>query len=231
MEKQFTGVPVSGGVGVGKVRYIDCSCPAFMDRTIYDTDRELGRFVRTLKIYCNKTCELMDYIRHSIGISESHILAGHIQMTHDPRMQAELIRKIGEGKCAERATREICDDYITQFLGADVEFVRLIATDVLDVEGSMVRLLMGLDDIDVEDFGEDTIVVSRELTPSVVARLDRKHTKGIITHVGSRKSHGAVLAKAMNIPSVIRVENIESLFSDGDVVTVDGNTGEFFCVT
>ncbi len=228
MMKQYKGVGASKGVGTGKAIIIDCSCPKYEDKRVEDTDRELGRFVRALKTYCNNTREEIDFIKQTIGEHESNILGGHIQMTHDPRLQSELIRKISEGMCAERATCEICDEYIEQFLEADVDFVRQIATDVKDVKTGVVNLLLGRENIKVEHFDEDTVVITKELTPSVAARLDREHTKAIVTEIGSNRSHSALLLKAMNIPSVTQVKDVDTLLKNGDTVTVNGNTGEVF---
>ena len=228
MRKSYRGIPASEGMGTGKVVNIDCSSPAFKDKKIRDTDRELGRFVRALKTYCNNTRDEIQYIKETIGEQESKILAGHIQMTHDPHMQSELIRKIGEGICAERATSEICDEFINRFLEADVEFVKQIATDVKDVKAGVITLLLGKEKIPVEHFDEDVIVVTKELTPSVAARLDRARTKAIVTEIGSPNSHSALLLKAMNIPSVTSIKDADKLFKDGDTVTVNGDSGEVF---
>jgi phosphotransferase system enzyme I (PtsI) len=225
MKELFRGIKATEGKGTGRVRIIDCSCPEYEDRIIEDTDRELGRFVRALKTFCNNTRSEIEYIKRTIGAHESDILLGHIQMTHDPKLQSELINKINNGMCAERATSEICDEYIKRFMEADVEFLRQIATDVKDVKTGVINLLLHKEPVNVEDFGEDTIVVSKEMTPSVIARLDREHTKGIITEIGSSDSHGAALARAMKIPSIVKIPNIDKLLKDGDYITLDADEG------
>lgn len=225
MKELFRGIKATEGKGTGRVRIIDCSCPEYEDRIIEDTDRELGRFVRALKTFCNNTRSEIEYIKSTIGAHESDILLGHIQMTHDPKLQSELINKIDNGMCAERATSEICDEYIEQFMEADVEFLRQIATDVKDVKTGVINLLLHKEPVNVGDFGEDTIVVSKEMTPSVIARLDREHTKGIITEIGSSDSHGAALARAMKIPSIVEIPNVDKLLKDGDYITLDADEG------
>lgn len=228
MRKQFKGTAVFGGTGKGKAKIIDCSYPEFEIHPVEDCDRELGRFVRALKTYCDNTRTQMKFIEETIGHSESGIFNSHIKMTHDLALQSELISKISNGMCAEQATAEICDVYIKRFVNADVEFVRQLAVDVKDVKSGVLNLLLGLEDIKVENFDEDTVVISEELTPSVVARLDRKHTKAIVVEKGSVNSHGAAIAKAMNIPAVTDVKNIDKLIKSGDNVTVNGDTGDIY---
>ena len=225
MSKLYKGLPVSGGIGRGNVRIVDCSCPEFEIKKIDDSDKELGRFVRVLKTYCDNTREQMDLIKRTVNHYEADILQSHINMTHNLALQSELITKVSNGMCAEQALSEVCDGYIHSFLDADVDFVRQLATDVKDLKTCITNLLLGVEDVKVEDFGEDSIIVAKELLPSVIARLDRKHTKGIVTEIGSYRSHGAALARAMNIPSVTNITDIDKLFSDGELATVNGDIG------
>ena len=225
MSKQFKGLPVSNGIGKGKVRIIDCSCPKFEIHSVEDSDRELGRFVRALKTFCDTTRDRMIALEKIVGRNEADILESHIKMTHNLALQSELITKISNGMCAEQAISEICDNYIIRFLDADVDFVRQLATDVKDLKTCVINLLLGLEDVAVEDFGEDTVVLAKELTPSVIARIDRVHTKAIVTEIGSFRSHGALLTRAMNIPGVTHIKDIYKLFEEGELVTVDGETG------
>ncbi len=225
MSKLYKGLPVSGGIGRGNVRIVDCSCPEFEIKKIDDSDKELGRFVRALKTYCDNTREQMDLIKRTVNHYEADILQSHINMTHNLALQSELITKVSNGMCAEQALSEVCDGYINSFLDADVDFVRQLATDVKDLKTCITNLLLGVEDVKVEDFGEDSIIVAKELLPSVIARIDRKHTKGIVTEIGSYRSHGAALARAMNIPSVTNITDIDKLFSDGELATVNGDIG------
>lgn len=225
MSKLYKGLPVSGGIGRGNVVIIDCSCPEFEIKKIDDSDKELGRFVRVLKTYCDNTREQMDLIKRTVNHYEADILQSHINMTHNLALQSELITKVSNGMCAEQALSEVCDGYINSFLDADVDFVRQLATDVKDLKTCITNLLLGVEDVKVEDFGEDSIIVAKELLPSVIARLDRKHTKGIVTEIGSYRSHGAALARAMNIPTVTNITDIDKLFSDGEPATVNGDIG------
>lgn len=225
MSKLYKGLPVSGGIGRGNVRIVDCSCPEFEIKKIDDSDKELGRFVRVLKTYCDNTREQMDLIKRTVNHYEADVLQSHINMTHNLALQSELITKVSNGMCAEQALSEVCDGYINSFLDADVDFVRQLATDVKDLKTCITNLLLGVEDVKVEDFGEDSIIVAKELLPSVIARIDRKHTKGIVTEIGSYRSHGAALARAMNIPTVTNITDIDKLFSDGEPATVNGDIG------
>lgn len=228
MLKEYKGNSVVGGVGKGKVKIIDCSCPEFEIREIEDSDRELGRFVRALKTYCENTREQSKRINEIFGNNESSILDSHIKMTHDLALQSELITKISNGMCAELATCQVCDAYIQRFLDADEDFVKQMSLDVLDVELGVLDLLLGREEVEVEHFEEDTIIVAYQLTPSIVARLDLDHTKGIAVDLGSHNSHCAKIAKTMEIPSLTGVKNVDMLVKEGSTAIVDGDKGIFY---
>lgn len=223
MERKYYGTKVIDGTGKGKIKILDISCPDFEIRKIEDTDKELGRFVKALKKFCENTRELIRFIDKNIGHMETGILNSHIKMVHDLALQSALIEKISNGMCAEQATCEVCDMYIERFLSADQNFVREIAIDVFDVKLNVLNLLLGLKNIEVEDFGEDTIVICKELPPSVVARLDREHTKAIVVDVGSNESHGARIAKAMKIPAICGIKDINKLVQNGEDAIVKDN--------
>ena len=95
----------------------------------------------------------------------------------------------------------------------------------MDVETCIMNLLLGKKDVAVEHFDEDTVVVTNEITPSVIARLDRLHTKAIVVGRGSKHSHSAHLVKAIKIIGVHNIENVASLLHNGETVVVNGSAG------
>ena len=69
-------------------------------------------------------------------------------------------------------------------------------------------------------------MVARDLTPSMTAGINPDNIAGILTEVGGRTSHSAILARAMEIPAVLSIEGICSIVKNGDVVAIDGISGE-----
>lgn len=225
MQKQVNGMTIVGGIAKGKVKIIDCSCPDYKIRKIEDPDKELGRFVRILKKYCENTRNNIEHIDKNIGHRESRILNCHIEMVHDLALQSELINYISGGMCAEEAIDKVCDSYISRFLETDIEFVKQLAVDVMDLKANILNMLMDIKQPAVDHFEEDTIVVSKELTPSVIARLDLEHTKAIAVEYGNYNSHCAQIHRAMGIPGMIRARGMLKILNNGDIATFDGNKG------
>ena len=89
-------------------------------------------------------------------------------------------------------------------------------------------LLMGIDDVDISSVPANTVLVARDLTPSMTAGINPANIVGILTEVGGRTSHSAILARAMEIPAVLSIDNICSLVKNGDKIALDGSKGEAY---
>ena len=85
---------------------------------------------------------------------------------------------------------------------------------------------MGIEDVDISQVPAGTVIVARDLTPSMTAGINPENIEGILTEVGGRTSHSAILARAMEVPAVLSIENICSIVKNGDKVVLDGTSGE-----
>ena len=86
--------------------------------------------------------------------------------------------------------------------------------------------LLGKELVDLSVLPKDSIVVVHDLTPSMTATIDKENVVGIVTEVGGRTSHSAIIARALEIPAVLSLENACSIIKNGDTVVVNGTTGE-----
>ena len=81
--------------------------------------------------------------------------------------------------------------------------------------------LTGTARLDLRHLPPETVLVTRELTPSLAAQLDRRHVTGIITELGGETSHGAILARAMDLPTVLGVPDAMQQLANAPWVIVD----------
>lgn len=147
-------------------------------------------------------------------------------MMKDPYMCSEIEKKIDAGQCAEAAVEAVCDLFITMFSAVDDEMTKQRAADVKDIKSEMLALLLGVHTVDLSDLPKGTVLVAKELTPSMTACINKENVVGFITEVGSKTSHAAILARAMEIPAVLSVENATERLKDNSLVIVDGIRGE-----
>lgn len=219
------GIPVSEGIGIGKVFIVGGQDVSYEHRTVEDTEEEKKRFHDAVEEFCRRNSRLAEKMTGKVDPGEIDIIRGHEIMLRDPFLISQTEDKIDGGMCAEAACSEVMDMFISMFGAADDELTRQRAADIEDIRTRVLKILAGVEEVDLSDIPADSIVVMEELTPSVTAELDRNNVNGIITEKGGITSHSAILARAMEIPAVLSVENALSVLRDGTEVIVDGNEG------
>lgn len=219
------GTAASEGIGIGKVMLIEEHSLEYTPRTVTDTEAESQRFKAAVDAFCYNTEKQAENLRSSAGEKEAEILAGHIQIIKDPYLSGEIEKLIADGQRAESALEHMCDMFIAMFSAADDELTKQRAADVRDIKSGVLGILLGVNEIKVSDAPKGTVLVARELTPSVTAGIVKENIAGIITETGGTTSHSAILARALEIPAVLSVEGVASSLKNGDTVVVDGSEG------
>lgn len=219
------GIAGSAGYGVGKVVIISDAKPEYENRTITDTDAEIKRYDDAVAAFTEKTHAMAEAMKESVGEHNAEILEGHILLLTDPGMDEITKGAIMSGTCAEAAFESTCDMFAGMFQMADDELTRQRATDIGDIKVRMLKILTGTPDVNISEVPAGTIIVAEDLTPSMTAGIVKENVAGIITAVGGKTSHSAILARALEIPAVLSVDGIVDMVSDGMTAVVDGCDG------
>ena len=219
------GIAGSAGYGVGKVVIISDAKPEYENRTITDTDAEIKRYNDAVAAFTEKTHAMAEAMKESVGEHNAEILEGHILLLTDPGMDEITKGAIMSGTCAEAAFESTCDMFAGMFQMADDELTRQRATDIGDIKVRMLKILTGTPDMNISEVPAGTILVAEDLTPSMTAGIVKENVAGIITAVGGKTSHSAILARALEIPAVLSVDGIVDMVSDGMTAVVDGCDG------
>ena len=219
------GIAGSAGYGVGKVMIISDAKPEYENRTITDTDAEIKRYDDAVAAFTEKTHAMAEAMKESVGEHNAEILEGHILLLTDPGMDEITKGAIMSGTCAEAAFESTCDMFAGMFQMADDELTRQRATDIGDIKVRMLKILTGTPDVNISEVPAGTILVAEDLTPSMTAGIVKENVAGIITAVGGKTSHSAILARALEIPAVLSVDGIVDMVSDGMTAVVDGCDG------
>ena len=222
----LNGIAASEGIGIGKVMIIAEQKLEYVAKEGTDVDAELQRYHDAVKAFCDETMEQADAIRKSTGNKEAEILEGHIAIISDPFMNGEIENLIKAGQCAEKSVEQICQMFIDMFSATGDELTMQRATDVKDIRDGIISILLGVHSVKISDAPAGTVIVVKELTPSMTAGIKKENIVGIITETGSQTSHSAILARALEIPAVLSVENATSSLSTGEQVIVDGGEGK-----
>lgn len=222
MNKAIAG---SAGYGVGNAVIISNEIPEYDDEPRLDVEQEKERLSKGIESFIDITNTMAQSMEQSVGENNSAILKGHILMLNDPYMQDEMMNRIDGGMSAEKAVYEACESFIQVFSSTGDELIAQRTTDLKDIRVRLIKILTGTPDINISQVPEGTVIVAKDLTPSMTAGIVKENVEGIVTEVGGVTSHSAILARALEIPAVLSVENITKLVKNGDVIAVDGCDG------
>ena len=222
----FKGIGASDGIGIGRVLIVAEQTLEYTPTEVADIDAELARYHSAVEDFCNTTVEQADAIRKSTGDKEAEILEGHIAIIRDPFMNGEIENLIKANQCAEKAVDQICQMFIDMFNATGDELTMQRAADVRDIRDGLLSILLGVHEIKISDAPAGTVLVTKELTPSMTAGINKENIVGIITETGSQTSHSAILARALEIPAVLSVSGVVTQLSANELVIVDGGKGD-----
>ena len=223
----YKGIAGSEGIGIGKVVIIEEHEVVIEDRTISDTEAEINRVRDGIEKFVADTTAMADKMEATVGAKDADILRGHIMLLQDPTIEEQIVDLINNEKVnAEKALDQVLEQTAELFSQIPDELLQQRATDLRDIKGRILKILLGIEEQDISEVPEGTVLVARDLTPSMTAGIIPEKIAGVLTEVGGRTSHSAILARAMEIPAVLSIEAICSQVKNGDTVVLNGTTGE-----
>ena len=225
----YKGTNASDGIGIGTAVIVEEAELIITRREVNDTEAEVQRFKGALETTIAETQRMAEDLAARVGEKEAEIMQGHMMLLSDPMLTGEIENSIQNDKVnSEFAIENVCNMYADMFASMGDELMQQRATDMRDIKVRMQRTLMGLQSVDVSALPAGTILVAKDLTPSMTAGINPANVTGIVTELGGRTSHSAILARALEIPAVVAVNGLLDEVKDGDTVVLDGSTGEVY---
>ena len=221
------GVGAAEGIGIGAAKVVREQNVEVVKKSIPDSEAEVNNFMRILDITKAETEEMSQALEKNASAKEAEILFGHIMLMSDPMLVDEIVNRIkGESVCAEYAIEEVCNQYAAVFASMDDELMQQRATDMLDIKTRLIKKILGIENTDLSKLPYGSILVAKDLTPSMTAGLSPENVLGIVTQFGGKTSHSAILARALEIPAVVGLSNLPEDISDDTDILLDGESGE-----
>ena len=220
------GIGASEGYGIGKIMIVEEKSLEYTPHAVNDIDAEIKRYSDAVEAFIEETKQQAAALRVSAGAKEAKIMEGHIGIINDPGLKMSIEGLITGGTCVEAATEQTLDMFIGIFAATDDEMTQQRAADLKDIKHALLSILLGVNEVKISEAPAGTVLVAKEVTPSMTAGINKDNIVGIITETGSQTSHSAILARAMEIPAVLSVPNALSQLSSGEQVIVDGTNGE-----
>ena len=221
------GVGAAEGIGIGVAKVVREQNVEVVKKTVSDSEAEVNNFMRVLDITKAETEEMSQALEKNASAKEAEILFGHIMLMSDPMLVDEIVNRIkGESVCAEYVIEEVCNQYAAVFASMDDELMQQRATDMIDIKTRLIKKVLGIENTDLSKLPYGSILVAKDLTPSMTAGLNPDNVLGIVTQFGGKTSHSAILARALEIPAVVGLSNLPEDISDDTDILLDGESGE-----
>ena len=223
------GIGASVGIGIGKAVVIKDIELDIKKRNIDNFEFELELFNKALEHTKQRSKAMAETLRKRVGSKEAEILEGHVLLMSDPMLIAEIETGIRTQMLnSEYVLEDVCERFAAIFESMDDELMQQRATDMRDIKTRLQKSVLGLEDVDLSELEADSILIAKDLTPSMTAGLDPEKVTGIITQFGGTTSHSAILARALEIPAILSVAEILDKVSDKDSICMDGESGELY---
>ena len=222
------GTGAAAGVGIGhalvvKEQNLDYSAVQFAGQ-----QQETERLKAAASAVSQRLSNMAAEMTEKVGEHAAEILSGQIMMLNDPFMMGQMEEQIAAGNVAEAAVDTVCQTFIAMFSGMEDELMRQRATDIGDLRARLLKQLLGLPDVDLAHAPAGTVIVAKDFTPSMTVGISRENVVGIITEIGGRTSHSAILARALEIPAVLGVPGAADTIQNGDSIAMDGEFGHVY---
>jgi len=230
MTLSLHGIAVSGGYAIGRAQLYShdrLEAPHYVLRQ-HDLDDEVARYDQALESVRQECRHLRDQLPEGTPPELAAFLDLHGLFLDDSMLAEVPKRLIREQACnAEWALAQQTEALLAQFEAIEDEYLRERRHDVKQVADRVLKALLGhpghapLKPVD----DEATLLVAHDLSPSDMVLFKRHAYAGFITDLGGATSHTAILARSLNIPSVMALHNARALIHEGDTLIVDGVAG------
>lgn len=230
-QQQFSGINASPGIAIGPAVKFTRERIVVSERYVSEDEvqEEFARLNTALRRTRRDLRSIQQMISSRIGDNYAELVEAQLLSLNDESVIREVRVRISENlEKAEYAFQQVLSAYKKQLEQSDNMYIRDRASDIYDVKQRVLRQLLTRDGGLLENVEQPSVLITRELSPSDMIMLDRSKVIGLISESGGRTSHLSILARAMQIPAVVGVQDIVELIQDEDTVIVDGYHGAVF---
>src|SRR5882724_9009920 len=223
-EKVYRGIAVSAGVCRGKILVLHRARHIITRREVPENEiaDEIKRFEQVLVKTRTQINEVQRRVTQNMSASDGDIFEAHLLMLEDRVVIDEVIRLIREQKTnADFAFHTVSGRYVAAMEQVEDDYLRERAADMKDLTGRVLDNLLEVKDaFDLKNLSEPCILVAHDLSPSTTAQLNKKLVLGFATDIGGKTSHTAIMARSLDIPAIVGLQNASEELETGDYALI-----------
>ena len=227
METQINGIAASDGVGIAPAYLLTKPNLSFEKYHISDPDSEKARLHRAFEKIIQKLKETKKKLVNKLNAEDLAIFDTHIAILNDPEMIKQIENRITNQRLnAESAFAEVITKMIKTLQAmTGNEYMQERASDFQNIQDQVLAELEGKKLPNLRELDHPVIVVAHSIGPADTSQMDGRFVKGIITDLGGRTSHAAIMARSLQIPAIVGCNDITKKVQNGQRVIVDGFEG------
>ncbi len=224
--QKIKGIAASPGIAFGPAYVYQDQTIDVLEQIVEDAQSELSRLEKALQMAKGQIEQLMHQAQNQVGDEEAAIFEAHALFLEDPEL-LKTVRSTIESRLVncEFAWKGAIEEHAQRLDALDDEYFQARAADLRDVGSRVLRLLLGIEDVDLSGLKQSSIIIAKDLTPSDTVRLDKSLVVGFCTAEGGPTSHTAILAKALALPAVVGVGEELLSIQGGTALILDGEAG------
>lgn len=223
-----SGKSVYAGVAIGKIYFLKKEKKEISNVQIKDADAEILRFQQAKKTAIKQLQSLYEKSLNEVGEEQAAIFEVHQMMLDDGDYNEAIEGTIQDEKMnAEYAVNQTGIQFAEIFAAMDDDYMKARSADVKDISSRIISILNGAGEA-MLDTEEPVIILAEDLAPSETVQLDKSKILAFVTKKGSSNSHTAILARTMNIPSIVNCDIDLKEEYHGKTAIVDGFSGTLY---
>lgn len=227
-QSTINGISGSPGICIGKAYIVDREGVNVIKRYPVTQDlvpKEIDRFKQAVAKAKNDHAKVIEALDKDLGENLT-ILETHMILFKDKMLYGKTIDLISEDKInAEWALRKVSGKVKAMFEQIDDKYLQARVNDIVQVSDKIMANLVGAQDIKISDINKRVILVAHDLSPADASQIQLERIKGFVTDRGGKDSHTSIVAKSLEIPSVLGLGNATAQVKNDDILIVDGSSG------
>ena len=223
------GIPAAPGVAIGKALLFDSEALHVPKRPITDEQipYEVFRFEEALILTRRQILGIQRRLAEDMGQEHAEIFNAHLLVLEDPTLREEILNGLkAQHLNVETIFNDVLRRHLRVFAKTEDEYLRDRTADIDDVRKRILRNLLGKMETAAPLAEEPGVIVAHDLSPSETALMHKRHALAMVTDIGGRTGHTAIMAKSLEIPAVVGVEVATKRIKKGELIVVDGIRGE-----
>ncbi len=224
-EQVLHGTPVSPGVVLAPVfAYARPELEAELHEVPPEQrDDERARFEAAVHKAERDLAKIAALAREKVGDDSAEVFEAHALMLRDESLYGAVVDAIRRGVNAEAGVHDVLSRHRQLLRASDNEYLRERADDLADLEQRLLVHLRRGKLLSVVD--EGSVIVSNSLTAADVVLFARRGIAGIAMQYGGATSHVSIMARALGLPAVVGIRDLDEAARHGDLMVLDGVRG------